>query len=154
MLYLTLKSLSLKYLYLPCYCAFLSWSGGKTGGLVREELLQNNTLEMWTHQPSMEQSFFTQIAFSCKKYRVHLFVQKIYVFAICRGECESSCLYYDYYFFLIIGCLCLRRTAKLRNGCALCWQIQFGALSLAKGGWQKCWWKKRKKTLKEWELFS
>lgn len=117
----------------------------KKGGLVREELLQNNTLENWTHQPSMDQSFFTQIPFSRKKYRVHLFVQKIYGFAICRGEYESSCLYYDYYFFLIIGCLCLRRTAKLRNGCALCWQIQCGALSQAKRGRQKCWWKKTKK---------
>lgn len=154
MLYLTPQSLSLKYMCLPCYCAFLSSSEGKRGGLVREELLQNNTLQKWNHQPSMEQSFFTQIPFSRKKYRVHLFVQKIYGFAICRGEYESSCLYYDYYFFLIIGCLCLRRTAKLRNGCALCWQIQFGTLSQAKGGRQKCWWKKRKKTLKEWKLFS
>ena len=76
---------------------FLIWK--KNGGLVREGLLQNKTLQKWNHQLSMKQSSFTQTPFSHKKYRVHLFVQKIHGFAICGAEYESSCLYYDDYFF-------------------------------------------------------
>lgn len=80
----------------------------------------------WSYHPSVKQSFFTQTPFNHKKFRVHLLAQKMYGYAICGGEYESSCLYYDYYFFLIIGCLWQRRTAKLRNGLVLCWEIRFG----------------------------